>query len=75
MNLNENALADLKQLVATTIKTEMRAVVKEELNPISQKLDDLTDFVREALDTANEASGEQLTDHEQRITKLETTTT
>lgn len=44
---------------------------KEELAPIKQKLDDLTDFVTEAIDTSNEVNGTQLKNHEMRITKLE----
>lgn len=44
---------------------------KDELGPIKQTLDDLVDFVTEAIDTSNETHGTQLKDHEKRITKLE----
>jgi len=41
---------------------------------LTQRIDDLTAFVTEALDTANETAGEQLRNHERRITKLEQAT-
>jgi hypothetical protein len=76
---NEEMLDDLKQFMTATVRTEVNAALdakldekfEEKLGPINQKIDDLTDFVREALDTSNEAIGEQLRDHERRITTLE----
>lgn len=72
---NEEMLADLKQFITTAVRTEVNAALEEKLEqklePINQKIDDLTDFVRESLDITNETTGEQLADHETRITKLE----
>jgi len=57
--------------VRSVIKEEVRAVVKDELQPVHNKIDELSDFVRNAIDDSNEANGQQLADHERRITKLE----
>ncbi len=45
--------------------------LEQKVGSLEQKVDGLSDFVREALDTTNDATGEQLADHERRITTLE----
>jgi hypothetical protein len=79
-------IEDLKQLFAANNRTllaefdekldqKLEQKLDEKLKPLedrlNRKIDDLADFVRESLDVSNEATGEQLTDHEQRIAKLE----
>lgn len=45
--------------------------LEKRFDGLEHKVDDLTVFVTEAIDTANETSGEQLKDHERRISALE----
>ena len=53
---------------------EKLAPIHQKIDDLDQKIDDLTDFVRESFDITNDANGEQFTDHEARITKLEQAT-
>ncbi len=45
--------------------------IDQRFEAFEQKFDGLSDFVKEAIDVSNEASGEQLADLEQRVTELE----
>ena len=83
--MNDDTIADLKQFIAATVSQQfiefekkMDAKLDEKLDGIElrlgkveKKIDDLTDFVTEAIDTSNEETATQLKDHKIRITKLE----
>lgn len=79
--MNEDVIADLKQFISATVSQQTVELgarigrVEDRLEHVEQKLekkiDDLTEFVTEAIDTSNEEHGKQLKDHERRITKLE----
>ena len=82
---NEEMLEDLKSFMTATVRTEVNvaldAKLEEKLAPIHQRLDsleakvdDLTEFVQDAITTSNDVNQEQLDNHEVRITKLETAT-
>lgn len=78
---NEEMLEDIKQLMAANNKAlavELEAKLDEKLEqklaPIHQKIDDLSEFVQEALAASNDAVQEQLDDHEARIVTLEAKT-
>ncbi len=82
---NEEMLEDLKSFMTATVRTEVNAALdaklEEKLAPIHQRLDsleakvdDLTEFVQDAITTSNDVNQEQLDNHELRITKLETAT-
>jgi DNA anti-recombination protein RmuC len=45
--------------------------VDQRLDRVETKIDDLSGSVAEALENSNQATDEQLKDHEQRITRLE----
>jgi len=47
--------------------------LRGDVRNIELKVDGLIDFVTEAIDTANDTSGQQLQDHETRIVRLEKT--
>ncbi len=80
---NEEMLADLKEFMTVTVRAEVNAALdekleekfeqklEEKLKPIDQKIDDLTDFVRESHDISNKTTGEQIADLDRRVTKLE----
>lgn len=79
--MNEDIITDLKQFIAATVAQQttdlrqeiggLRLHVKQELGRIDQKLDNLSAFVAQAIDAANDTTGTQLKNHEQRITQLE----
>lgn len=78
MALNIDDIDDIKQLIVannhvllTEFSQMMDEKFKHELMPVKQTLDDLVDFVTEAIDTSNETHGTQLKNHETRITTLE----
>jgi hypothetical protein len=75
---NEEMFDDLKQFIDgrfsqqdTEFVRKLDQKLKEKLAPVNKKLDDLVEFVTDAIDTTNDETGKQLTNHEQRITKLE----
>lgn len=71
---NEEMLEDIKQLIAANNKVlaiDFDQKLEEKLAPIHQKIDDLAEFVQESLAASNDATQEQLDNHEARITKLE----
>lgn len=72
---NQTLDQKLDQKLEEKLEEKLEQKFDEKLKPLeerlNQKIDDLADFVRESLDTSNEATGEQLADHERRITKLE----
>ncbi len=51
----------------TSGRTEIRALGTK----LERKIDELSTFVSEALETTNDATDRQLRNHEKRITKLE----
>jgi len=52
------------------VHDEIRALDKK----LTQKIDNLADYIGDALDTSNEETDNQLKKHEVRITRLETKT-
>jgi len=50
------------------------APIHQRLDSLESKMDDLTEFVQDAITTSNDVNQEQLDNHELRITKLETAT-
>lgn len=79
--MNDDVVQDLKQFIASTISQQTaefatkddinRLATKDDINRLETKVDDLSGAVAEALDTSNEAVGEQIADHDSRITRLE----
>ncbi|HET8709152.1 MAG TPA: hypothetical protein VFL85_02625 [Candidatus Saccharimonadales bacterium] len=65
------SLDDRFEKFEARMDAKMDQKFREELDPVKQTLDELVDFVTEAIDTSNEAHGKQLKNHETRITKLE----
>ena len=82
---NEELLQDLKQFIATTVSQQVTGVeqrlgeridnVEERLSKridgLEQKLDHVQDAVAEAISGTNEAVDTTLSDHEQRLRRLE----
>lgn len=76
---NRSLMADMEVLIDNKLeeKLEEKLEIKlnqkfdEKLAPIHQKIDDLAEFVQNAIADSNEANQEQLDDHEMRITRLE----
>lgn len=60
---------EFSELKANFVRLEKK--VDEVDARLGGKLDNLTDFVTDAIDTANESADAQLKDHEHRITRLE----
>lgn len=69
--MNDETIQDLKQFIATTV-SQQTAELREELHGVESKLGSQIESLDEKMDTVIEAAGEQLADHEGRITKLET---
>lgn len=76
--MNEDTIADLKQFIATTVAQQTVAItndigkeIKNLDDRLSTKIDDLSRSVAEALDVSNEATDQQVKDHDQRIMRLE----
>jgi uncharacterized coiled-coil protein SlyX len=72
--MNDDTIQDLKQFIAATVSqqtSDIRTEIKQLDEKLSNKIDDLSNSVGEALDKSNEAAELQLNDHEQRIIKLE----
>jgi hypothetical protein len=88
LHMNDDVIQDLKQFIATTVSQQLSSVHTEikqlddkltaRIDDLDTKLtariDDLSASVAEAMDTHGEVTEAQLSDHEQRITKLETKT-
>ena len=88
--MNDDAIQDLKQFIAATVHQEISGVkddistMKSDLSSVKQDIDEIktdlnklthrVDDIDAKLDTVIEASGEQIDDHEKRITKLESNT-
>lgn len=83
--MNDDVIQDLKQFITATMHQEFSGVkddisdlkddmksVKNEIRETREILSSRIDDIDAKLDTVIEASGEQLVDHETRITKLET---
>jgi ABC-type uncharacterized transport system ATPase component len=80
--MNEDVIADLKQFITATISqqsAELRRELQKDLQhleqrleqKIDQKIDNLSAFIAQAIDAANDTTDTQLKDHESRITWLE----
>lgn len=74
--MDEDTLQDLKQFITATVTQQISQQtneLSEKILSVENKIDALTAFVTEAIDTSNETNGKQLQEHEKRITKLEQT--
>lgn len=80
--MNEADITDLKQFITATVSQQLASVVQEltaqtqtmsrQLNQkIDERIDEVLDVIGDALEAANDASHEQLKDHEHRIARLE----
>lgn len=76
--MNDDVITDLKQFIATTVSQEIHRLgeqLEQRIDGVEHRLEDKIDnlsaFVVEALDIANETAGEQFQNHERRIVKLE----
>ena len=87
--MNDDTINDLKQFISATVSQEtsqLRQDIRQDIRhdiryeidkldiKLSKKIDDLSQFVAEAMDNQSDATQTQLDDHEKRITKLETNT-
>ena len=79
--MNADIIQDLKQFIEATVSQHTASITanmatKDDIARLEQKIDDRTDEILEAigdtLQTNMDATDRQLTDHERRITKLET---
>lgn len=73
---------DMKKYVDTTLdrrlniqSTEIRQELHREVRRVEEKIDNLSAYIGEAIDTSNEENQRQLDNHERRIKKLERLTT
>lgn len=83
--MDDEIINDLKQFITASLSQHFSDVArKSDLDDVARKsdieqsekrlekkIDDLSTHVAEALDTSNDAVQSQLSDHEQRIGKLE----
>lgn len=85
--MDKYVIADLKQFSAVNfsqqaavLRDEIRQDVRKEIREsearleakLGQRIDDLSGFIAEVLDTSNNETDKRLDDHEHRITTLET---
>lgn len=68
--MTEEIVTDLKQFITATV-SQQTTELGQRIDNLEHKVDSLTGFVIEAIDTSNEETGKQLKNHERRITKLE----
>ncbi|PID99452.1 hypothetical protein CSA80_01685 [Candidatus Saccharibacteria bacterium] len=68
---NRMLMAEFEQLLDEKLEEKLEEKFQEKLAPIHQKIDDLAEFVQNAIADSNDANQEQLDDHEERITRLE----
>ncbi len=72
---NRSLMADMEVLIDKKLEEKLEEKLDEKLDeklaPIHQKIDDLAEFVQNAIADSNDANQEQLDDHEVRITHLE----
>jgi len=68
--MNDDVITDLKQFIGATI-SQQTSDLREDLQKLDTKLDEISSAVGESIDTANEVTEVQLKGHEARITKLE----
>ena len=64
-------MTQLEEVIDTKLEQKLEEKLEEKLAPIRQDIRDLTEFVQDAITTSNDASQEQIDDHEVRITRLE----
>lgn len=75
---NEDMLDDLKQFIDARfaqqdadldrkLDEKLETELEEKLAPIHKQISDLSDYVSDAIDTANEVNGKQLANHETRL--------
>lgn len=80
--MNEDQIADLKQFISATISQQISLHLAEQTDTLrgdmttleqrlGKRIDNLSAFVAEALDAANDQNEATLKDHEHRITRLE----
>jgi hypothetical protein len=68
--VNGCVITDLMQFITTAV-SQVTFDLREDLKRIDTKIDDLSHFVAEAIETINEVTDRQLKNHGKRITKLE----
>lgn len=74
--MNDDTIQDLKQFIATTVSQQLSDVAsKEDIKQLDEKLsnkmDNLSSSVAEAIEQTNEVQESQIKNHEERIVKLE----
>lgn len=74
--MNDDVIQDLKQFIAATISQQTSDLAtKEDINQLDEKLsnkiDNLSSSVAEAIEQTNEVQDSQIKDQEDRIVKLE----
>ncbi len=72
--MNEDIIQDLKQFITATIMQQTSDLRTEIVNldsKLSNKIDDLSASVGDAIESVNESTDAQLKDHEVRIARLE----
>ena len=83
--MNSDVIDDLKQFIASTVsqqltlhlgelKVELKEDIKSLDKKLSNKIDDLSASVAEALDAQDDATESKFKNHEKRIKRLETKT-
>ena len=79
---NEEMFEDLKQFIDTRFSEQndewdrkfdekFDAKFEEKFAPINKKIDELTEFVTDAIDANNDETDKQLADHDHRLSTLE----
>ena len=71
---NRALLAEFEKTLDRKLDQKLEQKLEQKLQPIRNDIKELADFVRNTIDTTNEVTGEQIDDHERRITKLEQVT-
>lgn len=72
--MNDDAINGLKQFIVTTVSQQTSDIhddIEKLDTKLSNKIDDLSASVAEAIDSTNDAADLQLKDHERRISQLE----
>lgn len=68
--MTEEIITNLKQFITATV-SQQTTELGQRIDGLEHKVDSLTGFVIEVIDTPNEETNKQLKNHERRITKLE----
>lgn len=68
--MNDEIIQDLKQFISVTVSQQISGLEDR----LTNKIDDLSQSVADAMDRTNSVVDDQLKDHDRRITKLESKT-